>query len=113
MSRRETPPPNDARGRAREPYGAKPVFMALREVLKLPPEQRDAELMDRIEHVWQLALDRQAVNKHGETIPNPDGATALRAVEVAKALMGTDATQQKRANLLDLAMFKTTERKAG
>jgi len=89
------------------------VFMAFDDVLKLPPEQREAELMRHLWDIYWDARDRSYINKHGDTVPNPDGATVMRVVEVLQASWVTvGEKQQRRANLLELSMFKT-ERKAG
>lgn len=91
----------------------KPVLMALVEVGKLPQEERRAELLKRLDEIWESAAARCYLTKHGEEHPNPDHTTMVRVVEVADAmLVEADGKQQKRANLLELAMFKT-ERKAG
>lgn len=89
------------------------VFMALAEVAKLPVEERRPELLKRLEHLWVTALERHYTTKDGDERPNPDVASALRVVEVADAmLVEVDGKQQKRANLLEMSMFKS-ERKAG
>jgi hypothetical protein len=99
---------------ARERDGKGAAYKLLREVSKLgTPDERRAELMDRLEYVWEQAIGRTYTNKHGDEMPNPDNATALRVVEVADALMNDGDKQQKRAGLVDLAIFKGAERKAG
>jgi hypothetical protein len=113
---REAVPPEHTRAREPEPYrdGKSGVFLALAEVSRLGTvDERRAALMERLEHVWRLALERTYTNKHGDEMPNPDNATALRVVEVADALMNAGEKQEKRTNLVDLAIFKGAERKAG
>jgi hypothetical protein len=113
---REAAPPQHTRAREPEPYrdGKSGVFLALAEVSRLGTvDERRAALMERLEHVWRLALERTYTNKHGDEMPNPDNATALRVVEVADALMNAGEKQEKRTNLVDLAIFKGAERKAG
>jgi hypothetical protein len=89
------------------------VFMAFVEVEKLPVAERRPELLRRLEALWETAMARAYVTKDGDERPNPDVASALRVVEVADAmLVEADGKQQRRAGLLELAMFKT-ERKAG
>jgi hypothetical protein len=113
---REAVPPEHTRAREPEPYrdGKSGVFLALAEVSRLGTvDERRAALMERLEHVWRLALERTYTNKHGDEVPNPDNATALRVVEVADALMNAGEKQEKRTNLVDLAIFKGAERKAG
>jgi hypothetical protein len=95
--------------RARGSYkdGKSGVYLALAEVAKLPTvEERRAELMKRIEHVWESAMQRTYTNKHGDETSNPDTATALRCVEVADALMNeADEKQKKRGQLVDMTIF--------
>lgn len=101
--------PGRAHTRARGPD----VFKALVDVAKLPQAERRPELLKRLEVLWETAMARAYVTKDGDERPNPDVASALRVVEVADAmLVEADGKQQKRANLLELSMFKT-ERKAG
>lgn len=99
--------------RARGKAGRGDVYLTLTEVEKLPVGERRAELLKRLEEIWQSARSKSYVNKHGEEISSPDHVAMLRVVEVADAmLVEADGKQQKRANLLELSMFKT-ERKAG
>ena len=63
------------------------VYKLLVEVAKLPKAERKEALMPRLEHLWNLCLERTYQNKKGEAVPNPDHATALRVVEVADALL--------------------------
>jgi hypothetical protein len=106
---REAVPPEHTRAREPEPYrdGKSGVFLALAEVSRLGTvDERRAALMERLEHVWRLALERTYTNKHGDETPNPDTATALRCVEVADALMNeADEKQKKRGQLVDMTIF--------
>jgi nitroimidazol reductase NimA-like FMN-containing flavoprotein (pyridoxamine 5'-phosphate oxidase superfamily) len=86
--------------------------MAFADVSKLPTvTERRAELMRRLEHVWEQAMGRTYTNKHGDEMPNPDNATALRVVEVADVLMNeADEKQKKRGQLVEMAIFNTQKR---
>jgi hypothetical protein len=100
-----------ARARGKDGRGA--VYATLMEVEKLPVGERRAELLKRLEEIWESARGKSYVNKHGDEITSPDLAAMLRVVEVSDAmLVEADGKQQKRANLLELSMFKT-ERKTG
>jgi hypothetical protein len=102
---------SQARARSKDGRGA--VYAALRDVEKLPVGERRAELLERLEEIWELAKGKSYVNKHGDEITSPDLAAMLRVVEVSDAmLVEADGKQQKRANLLELATFNT-QRKTG
>ena len=106
-------PPQPSHTRARGPAGRGDVCKALAEVAKLPLEERRPELLKRLDRIWELAESKSYVNKHGDEITSPDLTAMTRVVEVADAMLTeADGKQQKRANLLELSMFKT-ERKAG
>ncbi|HVJ13840.1 MAG TPA: hypothetical protein VM686_00305 [Polyangiaceae bacterium] len=107
MSRRETPkPPARARTRARVARNGD-VLRAFDEVDKLPPEERRAELLKLLWVTYCDAADRHYLNKHGDEVPNPDGATIKSVAETLQSLwVQLDEKQQKRAALVDLAIFK-------
>ena len=101
-------------------HGKGPVFKLFVEVAKLPREQRKAELMPRLEHLWETAMGRTYEAKRkdkpkaGEPLTilvgNPDVATALRVVEVADALLcEAGEGEAKAGKLAGLGVF----RKAG
>ncbi len=106
-------PARHARARARK-HRSGAVMRTFDELLDMPNLQdRRRELLRRLDDIYESALGRCYVNKHGDELPNPDNATALRCIEVADAMVvEVDGKQQRRANLLELSMFKT-ERKAG
>jgi hypothetical protein len=108
-SSREAPDPG-THARARDGKGD--VYLALTEVAKLPVDQRRPELLKRLEEVWVSARSKAYVNKHGDEISSPDHVAMLRVIEVADAmLVEADGKQQRRADLLELSIFKGVERK--
>src|SRR5688572_7124126 len=101
--------------RPRGPDGKGPVFMALRDVAAIPDKaKRKAELLDRLDHVWQQATDRSYTTKAGDVIHQPDGATQCKCIDLAAELV--DAHGEDRAKRpADLSVFnggKSADRKA-
>lgn len=100
----------------RGPNGKGPVFMALRDVAAIADKaERRAHLLDRLDHVWKQATERGYVNKAGDVIANPDGATQCKCIDLAAELV--DAHGEDRAKRpADLSVFnggKASPRKAG
>lgn len=101
--------------RGKGPDGKGPVFMALRDVMKLPEKaDRKGELLDRLDHVWELAVNRTYLNKKGQEVENPDGAIAIKVVEVAAEIVEATGAHEARRPI-DLSVFnggKSAERKS-
>ena len=66
--------------------GTSPVFRHFRELASLPADERHAALMERLEHVWELAEGRCYTNKHGDEIAMPDTAVMLKCVQAVAVL---------------------------
>jgi hypothetical protein len=104
-------PPSRAPVRARARVASNgDVIPAFDEVDKLPPEQRRAELMRLLWATYCDAADRHYLNKHGDEVPNPDGATVMRVNDALKELW-TGEEKPARTGPIGLAMFNSSERK--
>lgn len=103
--------------RPRGPGGNGPVFLALREVAALPASaDRKGALLDRLDHIWQLALSRSYTNKAGKVVANPDLAIAERVVVTAAELVGVSEGAGGARRPVDLSVFnggKAAEKKTG
>lgn len=92
------------------------MFLALREVAALPDKAaRKAHLLERLDHAWQQATERGYLNKAGDFIPNPDGSTQTKVIDLAAELMGAHG-EERAARPADLSVFnggKGAARKAG
>lgn len=93
-------------------HGKGPVFRLFVEVATLPPEQRKAALLPRLEHLWETAMARTYESKRGPVL-NPDVATALKVVEVADALLADGGEAAGRGKLAGLSVFNGGKAKAG
>jgi len=102
--------------RARGPAGKGPVFLAFREVAELPTAaERKAALLDRLDHIWELALGRSYTKKDGSVVPNPDLAIADKVVVTASELVGVREGEGGARRPIDLSLFnggKAAEKKA-
>lgn len=80
--------------------------MALREVNGIAdPVARKAELLDRLDHVWKLAMERSYLNKRGKKVANPDLAIAERVVVTAAELVGVSEAAPTARRPVDLSVF--------
>lgn len=99
--------------RARGPAGRGPVFLAFREVAELPTAQeRRAALLDRLEHIWGLAMARSYTKKNGEVVANPDLAIADRVVVTAGELVGVREGEGGARRPIDLSVFSGGKKSA-
>jgi hypothetical protein len=82
------------------------VFTALREVAAMPDASaRKAALLDRLDHIWELALSRTYLNKHGDEIATPDLGAAEKVVVTAAELVGATEGQPAARRPIDLSVF--------
>ncbi len=66
-------------------------LMPLVEVAKIAdPELRRIAMLERLDDIYDAARHRSRLNKHGETIEEPDCATATKVVQTASALLGVE-----------------------
>jgi hypothetical protein len=91
--------------RERGEIGRGPVCLALRDIAALSDKaERKAHLLDRLDIIWAAAMAKTYVNKHGDEIACPDGAIAIRVVEVASELVDAQGDTHARRPV-DLSVF--------
>lgn len=95
--------------------GTSPVFRHFRELASLPADERHGALMERLEHVWELAEGRSYTNKHGDEIAMPDTAIMLKCVQAVAVLHANllpsdeEAAQLERMSPADLVREATKQ----
>lgn len=85
-----------------------PIFKHFSELASLPPAERRAELMLRLEHVWEEAQNKTYTTKKGEVVASPDGNLQLKVVQaVAEILDAPDRLEVEESDRLKLLALRS------
>lgn len=75
------------------------------ELVSASADEAKAELLSRAQEAYDLAMNRTSKNKKGESVPNPDIASAMFVLNYVSRVLGVETSKARvsRKTVTDLA----------